>query len=149
MDPITLATCSRPCHQNYHITSCASASTGYNRHQRIRYYLLDVPNSEHFMNDPSEFRHFLAFYGIRSYKWNMRAAVAETPSDLQRDIAMQNQGIRDARSLGTPKMLCSGSAAMFAMFGATVLEAAADGACPSPDAAVRRLGTLFFHFLRR
>ena len=34
---------------------------------------------------------------------------------------MQNQGIRDARSLGTPKMLVLGLQHMFAMFGATVL----------------------------
>ena len=34
---------------------------------------------------------------------------------------MQNQGIRDARSLGTPKLLVLGLQHMFAMFGATVL----------------------------
>ena len=41
---------------------------------------------------------------------------------------MQNQGIRDARSLGTPKMLVLGLQHMFAMFGATVLVPDADGA---------------------
>ena len=34
---------------------------------------------------------------------------------------MQNQGIRDARSLGTPKLLVLGLQHMFAMFGATIL----------------------------
>ena len=34
---------------------------------------------------------------------------------------MQNQGIRDARKLGTPKLLILGLQHMFAMFGATVL----------------------------
>ena len=34
---------------------------------------------------------------------------------------MENQGIRDARQLGVPKMLVLGLQHMFAMFGATVL----------------------------
>ena len=34
---------------------------------------------------------------------------------------MTDQGIRDARSLGAPKMLLLGFQHMFAMFGATVL----------------------------
>ena len=40
---------------------------------------------------------------------------------------MQNQGIRDARSLGTPKLLVLGLQHMFAMFGATVLVPALTG----------------------
>ena len=40
---------------------------------------------------------------------------------------MQNQGIRDARSLGTPKLLGLGLQHMFAMFGATVLVPALTG----------------------
>ena len=40
---------------------------------------------------------------------------------------MQNQGIRDARKLGTPKLLILGLQHMFAMFGATVLVPALTG----------------------
>ena len=57
---------------------------------------------------------------------------------------MQNQGIRDARSLGTPKMLVLGLQHMFAMFGATVLVPDADGAVRLRNAAVRRSGHALF-----
>ena len=42
---------------------------------------------------------------------------------------MENQGIRDARTLGVPKMLILGLQHMFAMFGATVLVPALTPPC--------------------
>lgn len=57
---------------------------------------------------------------------------------------MQNQGIRDARSLGTPKMLVLGLQHMFAMFGCNRARACADGAVRLRDAAVRRSGHALF-----
>ena len=62
---------------------------------------------------------------------------------------MQNQGIRDARSLGTPKLLVLGLQHMFAMFGATVLVPALTGLSVSATLLFAGLGTLFFHFLPR
>ena len=62
---------------------------------------------------------------------------------------MQNQGIRDARSLGTPKMLVLGLQHMFAMFGATVLVPALTGLSVSATLLFAGLGTLFFHFLTK
>ena len=62
---------------------------------------------------------------------------------------MQNQGIRDARSLGTPKLLVLGLQHMFAMFGATVLVPALTGLSVSATLLFAGLGTLFFHFLTK
>ena len=62
---------------------------------------------------------------------------------------MQNQGIRDARSLGTPKLLVLGLQRMFAMFGATVLVPALTGLSVSATLLFAGLGTLFFHFLTK
>ena len=60
---------------------------------------------------------------------------------------MENQGIRDARQLGVPKMLLLGLQHMFAMFGATVLVPALTGLSVSATLLFAGLGTLLFHFL--
>ena len=62
---------------------------------------------------------------------------------------MENQGIRDARQLGTPKMLILGLQHMFAMFGATVLVPALTGLSVSATLLFAGLGTLLFHFLAK
>ena len=62
---------------------------------------------------------------------------------------MQNQGIRDARSLGAPKLLVLGLQHMFAMFGATVLVPALTGLSVSATLLFAGLGTLFFHFVTK
>ena len=62
---------------------------------------------------------------------------------------MENQGIRDARTLGTPKMLVLGLQHMFAMFGATVLVPALTGLSVSATLLFAGLGTLLFHFLTK
>ena len=62
---------------------------------------------------------------------------------------MDNQGIRDARSLGMPKMLVLGLQHMFAMFGATVLVPALTGLSVSATLLFAGLGTLLFHFLTK
>ena len=61
---------------------------------------------------------------------------------------MEN-GIRDARTLGTPKMLLLGLQHMFAMFGATVLVPALTGLSVSATLLFAGLGTLLFHFLTK
>ena len=60
---------------------------------------------------------------------------------------MSDQGIRDARSLGVPKMLLLGFQHMFAMFGATVLVPVLTGLPVSTTLLFAGLGTLLFHFL--
>ncbi len=62
---------------------------------------------------------------------------------------MENQGIRDARTLGVPKMLLLGLQHMFAMFGATVLVPALTGLSVSATLLFAGLGTLLFHFLAK
>ena len=62
---------------------------------------------------------------------------------------MENQGIRDARTLGMPKMLVLGLQHMFAMFGATVLVPALTGLSVSATLLFAGLGTLLFHFLTK
>ena len=61
---------------------------------------------------------------------------------------MEN-GIRDARKLGVPKMLLLGFQHMFAMFGATVLVPALTGLSVSATLLFAGLGTLLFHFLAK
>ncbi|MBR5287003.1 MAG: uracil-xanthine permease [Clostridia bacterium] len=68
---------------------------------------------------------------------------------MQRRILMENNGIRDARSLGMPKMLVLGLQHMFAMFGATVLVPALTGLSVSATLLFAGLGTLLFHFLTK
>ena len=64
-------------------------------------------------------------------------------------IQMTDQGIRDARTLGAPKMLLLGFQHMFAMFGATVLVPVLTGLPVSTGLLFAGLGTLLFHFLTR
>ena len=58
-----------------------------------------------------------------------------------------SQGIYDARSLGTPRLLILGAQHMFAMFGATVLVPLLTGLSVSTTLLCAGLGTLLFHFL--
>ena len=58
-----------------------------------------------------------------------------------------SQGIYDARSLGTPRLLILGAQHMFAMFGATVLMPLLTGLSVSTTLLCAGLGTLLFHFL--
>ncbi len=60
---------------------------------------------------------------------------------------MSEKAIRDARTLGTPKMLLLGFQHMFAMFGATVLVPLLTGLSMSATLLFAGLGTLLFHFL--
>ena len=62
---------------------------------------------------------------------------------------MTDQGIRDARSLGIPKMLLLGFQHMFAMFCATVLVPVLTGLPVSTTLLFAGLGTLLFHFLTK
>ncbi len=62
---------------------------------------------------------------------------------------MSEKAIRDARTLGTPKMLLLGFQHMFAMFGATVLVPALTGLSVSATLLFAGLGTLLFHFLAK
>lgn len=63
---------------------------------------------------------------------------------------MGNDGvIRDARELGTPKMLTLGLQHMFAMFGATVLVPTLTGLSVSATLLFAGLATLFCHFVTK
>ena len=62
---------------------------------------------------------------------------------------MSQNGIRDAKTLGIPKMLLLGFQHMFAMFGATVLVPALTGLSVSVTLLFAGLGTLLFHFLTK
>ena len=60
---------------------------------------------------------------------------------------MNQEAIRDARTLGVPKMLLLGLQHMFAMFGATVLVPAITGLSISATLLFAGLGTLLFHLI--
>ena len=60
---------------------------------------------------------------------------------------MNQEAIRDARTLGTPKMLLLGLQHMFAMFGATVLVPTITGLSISATLLFAGLGTLLFHLI--
>ncbi len=62
---------------------------------------------------------------------------------------MSQNGIKDARKLGAPKMLTLGVQHMFAMFGATVLVPMLTGLSVSATLLFAGLGTLLFHFLTK
>ncbi|MBR5547141.1 MAG: uracil-xanthine permease [Clostridia bacterium] len=68
---------------------------------------------------------------------------------LRRDGFFMENGIRDARKLGAPKMMLLGFQHMFAMFGATVLVPALTGLSVSATLLFAGLGTLLFHFLTK
>lgn len=65
------------------------------------------------------------------------------------ELFMSENGIRDARSLGAPKMFVLGLQHMFAMFGATVLVPIITGLNVSVTLLFAGLGTLLFHLLTR
>ena len=60
-----------------------------------------------------------------------------------------NEGIYDARKLGTPKMVLLGFQHMFAMFGATVLVPLLTGLSVSTTLLFAGIGTLLFHCLTK
>ncbi len=60
-----------------------------------------------------------------------------------------NDGIYDARKLGTPKMILLGLQHTFAMFGATVLVPMITGLDMSTTLLMAGLGTLLFHLLTK
>ncbi|MDO4357352.1 MAG: uracil-xanthine permease family protein [Clostridia bacterium] len=62
---------------------------------------------------------------------------------------MSENGIRDARSLGAPKVVILGLQHMFAMFGATVLVPVLTGLSVSATLLFAGLGTLLFHLLTK
>lgn len=64
-------------------------------------------------------------------------------------ISIGNEGIYDARKLGTPKMVLLGFQHMFAMFGATVLVPLLTGLSVSTTLLFAGLGTLLFHCLTK
>ena len=64
-------------------------------------------------------------------------------------ITIGEEGIRDARQLGIPKMVILGLQHLFAMFGATVLVPALTGLSVSSTLLFAGLGTLLFHFLSK
>ena len=68
-------------------------------------------------------------------------------SDVRNEIGAE--GIRDAKTLGTSKVLLLGLQHMFAMFGATVLVPALTGLSVSATLLFAGLGTLLFHFLTK
>jgi len=63
--------------------------------------------------------------------------------------AIPEEGIYDARQLGTPKMFVLGIQHMFAMFGATVLVPVLTGLSVSATLLFAGLGTLLFHLLAK
>ena len=62
---------------------------------------------------------------------------------------MSEQGIRDAKPLGVPKMMLLGFQHMFAMFGATVLVPVLTGLPVATALLFAGLGTLLFHLLTK
>ena len=68
-------------------------------------------------------------------------------SDVRNEIGAE--GIRDAKTLGTSKVLLLGLQHIFAMFGATVLVPALTGLSVSATLLFAGLGTLLFHFLTK
>lgn len=69
-------------------------------------------------------------------------------SDKTKNVLGEN-GIYDAKSLGTPKVLLLGLQHMFAMFGATILVPMLTGLDVSTTLLFAGLGTLLFHFITR
>ncbi len=62
-------------------------------------------------------------------------------------VQIGNEGIRDARKLGIPRMLILGFQHMFAMFGATVLVPLLTGLDVATTLLFAGLGTLLFHVI--
>ena len=66
-----------------------------------------------------------------------------------KNTAIGENGIYDARTLGTPKMILLGLQHMFAMFGATILVPMLTGLDVSTTLLFAGLGTLLFHFITK
>ena len=66
-----------------------------------------------------------------------------------KNTVIGENGIYDARTLGTPKMLLLGLQHMFAMFGATILVPMLTGLDVSTTLLFAGLGTLLFHFITK
>ena len=64
-------------------------------------------------------------------------------------VSLGENGIYDAKSLGTPKVLLLGLQHMFAMFGATILVPMLTGLDVSTTLLFAGLGTLLFHLLSK
>ena len=64
-------------------------------------------------------------------------------------MSNKNEGIFDARKLGSGKMLVLGLQHMFAMFGATVLVPIITGLSVSSTLLFAGIGTLLFHILTK
>ena len=64
-------------------------------------------------------------------------------------VVIGEEGLFDARQLGTSKMIVLGLQHMFAMFGATVVVPALTGLNVSTTLLFAGLGTLLFHFLAK
>lgn len=62
-----------------------------------------------------------------------------------KEFKVGSEGITDARTLGTPRMLVLGLQHMFAMFGATILVPLITGLDVSTTLLMAGLGTLLFH----
>lgn len=67
----------------------------------------------------------------------------------EKKITIGEEGIFDARTLGTGKMIVLGIQHMFAMFGATVLVPALTGLSVSSTLLFAGLGTLIFHLFAK
>ena len=65
------------------------------------------------------------------------------------NVTIGEEGIRDARKLGIPKMLLLGLQHTFAMFGATVLVPLLTGLSVSTTLLMAGIGTLLFHILTK
>ncbi len=68
-------------------------------------------------------------------------------SEKNKKVTLGENGIYDARMLGTPKMLVLGLQHMFAMFGATILVPMLTGLDVSTTLLFAGLGTLLFHLI--
>ncbi|MBE5892791.1 MAG: uracil-xanthine permease [Lachnospiraceae bacterium] len=66
-----------------------------------------------------------------------------------KNTVIGENGIYDARTLGTPKMILLGLQHMFAMFGATILVPMLTGLDVSTTLLFAGLGTLLFHFITK
>ena len=67
----------------------------------------------------------------------------------KKNVAIGEEGVYDARTLGTGKMLVLGFQHVFAMFGATVLVPLLTGLSVSTTLLMAGLGTLLFHFITK
>jgi len=102
------------------------------------------------MLDMKEFLFSLAFSRVFAYNIGQCVHAWRAHENSNEGVLiMENQGIRDARQLGVPKMLVLGLQHMFAMFGATILVPALTGLSVSATLLFAGLGTLLFHFLAK